>query len=124
MRTMSACCLRDSLKLSEEVAVIEGAQRSVVIMRAEEGRCKSNIKNKCGPGQPPKPHCYRGRSDCCLSPRRKIQRSSRNRAPDSYERRAPRIDDHLKLTLQSYDSAFSILLERRKRRRPQSPGTS
>src|ERR1700676_4028216 len=43
----------------------------------------------------------------------KVQRSSRNRASDSYERRAPRINDHLKLTLQSYDSAFSILLERR-----------
>jgi len=28
--------------------------------------------NKCGSGQPPKPHCYRGRSDCRLPPSRKI----------------------------------------------------
>jgi hypothetical protein len=29
-------------------------------------------KNKCGLGQPPKPHCYRGRSACRLPPGRKI----------------------------------------------------
>jgi len=29
-------------------------------------------KNKCGPGQPPEPHCYRERSECHLSPERKI----------------------------------------------------
>jgi hypothetical protein len=25
-------------------------------------------KNKCGSGQPPEPHCYRGHSGCCLLP--------------------------------------------------------
>jgi hypothetical protein len=36
---------------------------------------------KCGPGQPPEPHCYRGRSNCRLPPRRKIiaQRHSEER---------------------------------------------
>ncbi len=29
-------------------------------------------KNKCGSGQPPKPHCYRECSDCHLPPKRKI----------------------------------------------------
>jgi hypothetical protein len=29
-------------------------------------------KNKCGPGQPPGPHCYRGRSERRFSLERKI----------------------------------------------------
>jgi len=32
----------------------------------------SDKENKCGLGQPPGPHCYRGRSACRLSPGRKI----------------------------------------------------
>jgi hypothetical protein len=74
-------------------------------------------KNKCGPGQPPEPHCYRGRSNCRLPPRRKIiaQRHSE-------ERHAPMTS--WKLALHGYVSAFPSFSKEGLLRRPLSPGTS
>ena len=56
--------------------------------------------NKCGLGQPPKPHCYRGCSDCRLSPRRKI-------IAQLHSEKCHAFDAHLRLALQGYGfSAF------------------
>jgi hypothetical protein len=73
-------------------------------------------KNKCGLGQPPKPHCYRERSDCRLSPGAKDHRATALR-------KVLCIDAHLKLALQGSDSALSSSLEGGFLWRPQSPGT-
>ena len=73
-------------------------------------------KNKCGLGQPPGPHCYRGRSDCRLSPGRKI-------IAQLHSEKCYAVDAHLKLALQGYDSVFPSSLEEGFLRRPQSPGT-
>jgi hypothetical protein len=59
---------------------------------------RADAKNKCGSGQPPKPHCYRGRSDCCLSPEAKDHRATAFHALSSTG--MPRINDNLKLALQ------------------------
>jgi len=49
-------------------------KRSLAILPCEPGRASE--KNKCGPGQPPKPHCCRGRSDCRLSHLAKDRRTA------------------------------------------------
>src|SRR5208282_4686217 len=74
------------------------------------------LKNKCGPGQPPGPHCYRGRSDCRLSLGRKI-------IAQMALRKVPCRDAHLRLARQGYDSTLSSSLEGGFLWRPQSPGT-
>jgi|SRR5580658_3116987 hypothetical protein len=76
-----------------------------------------DLKNKCGSGQPPKPHCYRGRSACRLSPWRKII------AQPALRRVLHAFDAHLRLALQGYDSALPSFLEEGSGR-PQGPGTS
>ena len=72
-------------------------------------------KNKCGPGQPPKPHCCRGHSGCRLSPQRKIiaQLHSVERPP----RCSP------EACASAFRFSASILLEGGLLRRPRSPGT-
>jgi hypothetical protein len=55
---------------------------SEVLLRAE-----LTAKNKCGSGQPPKPHCYRGRSICRLSPG-EIAQQKRIASPHSEKRHA------------------------------------
>jgi len=76
-------------------------------------------KNKCGPGQPPKPHCYRGRFPPPLPSFAKDERSSR-----SALRGMRYVDAHLRLTPQGCHSALPSALEGGCWRRPQRPGTS
>jgi hypothetical protein len=77
---------------------------------------RRSFKNKCGSGQPPKPHCYRGRSACRLSRWRKI-------IAQLHSEECHAFDAHLRLALQGYDSALLSSLEEGFLRRPQSPGT-
>jgi hypothetical protein len=53
--------------MGEEKASDHSMNTLTKILAATIGR-----KNKCGLGQPPGPHCCRERSDCRLSPGRKI----------------------------------------------------
>jgi hypothetical protein len=61
-------------------------------------------KNKCGPGQPPKPHCYRGYSDRRLSLSRKI--IAQQHSEECYAAMF-----YLRLSLQGYDPALLFFSE-------------
>jgi len=80
-------------------------------------RATRRRKNKCGLGQPPGPHCYRGRSELLSSARAKDHRAAALR-------RVQRIDAPLRLTLQDKDSTLPSFLEEGLLRRPRSLGTS
>ena len=54
---------RRGVRRGEKIAGAGGARRHLLSL--QRGK-------KCGPGQPPGPHCYRERSDCRLSLGRKI----------------------------------------------------
>ena len=77
---------------------------------------KGTPRNKCGSGQPPKPHCYRGYSE--LRSLIGDERSSRHRTPKSAARNA-----HPKLTLQVTVRHFPSSSKEGFLRRPLSPGT-